>query len=129
MQQTVHLLTPPVYNHSSSLPPTLPPSLSLPPSPTLKTHVALLVVLPHQQVERGTRPRTNLRHSRAAVVQETGAKVSDLVRLLVEDEPRELGNDGALSGEDAAHDLCTLVGTHQVEEHLGGREGGEGVRM
>ena len=74
--------------------------------------------MPHQQVEGGTRPRTDVRHRGGAVPQETGAQVGALLRLFLKQELGELVDDGALGGEDAAHDLCTLVAAHQMKEDL-----------
>ena len=87
----------------------------MPPEPT---HVPEIEVVPHQQVEGGTRPRPDVRHGGGAVPQETGTQVCALLCLLLEQELGELVDDRALGGEDTAHDLRTRVAAHQVEEDL-----------
>ena len=82
------------------------------------THISLLKVLPHKQIERGTCPRADFRHRRAEVTEQSGAKVSNLLSLFIEDEFRKLADNGALRGKDATHDFSTLIGAHQVEEDL-----------
>ena len=83
-----------------------------------QTHVLLLEVVSHEEVERGAGPGSDLLHPGATVAQQSTTQLRALLRLLVEEEVGKFPDDGPLRAEHVLHDLDTLISAHQVQEHL-----------